>query len=890
MVENSKKQADRKVAAPSVVPQKVDTLLNGDAGVSTEPKSLVGQDVELTTLGRYEVLSELGRGGMGAVYLANDTILKRKVALKIPQFEPSKAEPMKARFRREAEMAAQLNHPNICQVYDVSEIDGRFVMAMEYIPGRTLATYTKPDKLLGTRQAVMQVRRVAQTMELAHQKGMIHRDLKPGNIMLCRPDPNRKTIEPKIMDFGLAKRAESQGEALTKTGEILGTPCYMSKEQWSARETELGPSVDIYSLGVILYELLTGHLPFDVHQEEPPTTWFVRLVTDRPTKPSQHKPDIDSALEQIVMKAIAVEAVDRYRSMAELATALEEWLKGKPAEDLPEPAVELASLNLKLGPETKTFARRKYPRSWPLIAAGFGGLAVLVLGIIIKIKSPDGTTTVVETEQASLTVTTPGGDVISVAVGADKRDSVASASLGSLDGFPRRSTLSAGIGSIDDDAANNYSETLSGLSYRILRFSAARRPTGNSKIKVHYRGWFEDGQVFDSSYEKGQPADFRMADVIAGWREGMQLIGSGGMIQLSVPPKLAFGVSGAAPAIPGNARLHFVIELVEVAPVNSPDGGHSKWTTLFDGADVSQWQTLGPFSVNDGLLTANNENGYAVSSNEYGDFEFEADWRIGEKGNSGIYYRELPSTTQSGTEYQIIDNDGYRDVMKPELETASLWRVVRPLGAIPRPLGEWNQTRIVCRGPLTQHWLNGTQVLEYDTTSSEWHELKKLAEKDVSTIGIRNRGHILLQSLGGEIAFRSIRIRELLAESPIPKLSSAIPDDESTWTGTYVVTNPNTPAGQTATAKVTRRNGSQFTIHVETEKDAWDYECESTGDQFQISKATLLRIVTDVPTGETLITSSKVTCDGERLDVLLSRPVANGVRQVRFSFQRDREE
>ncbi|HQZ65424.1 MAG TPA: DUF1080 domain-containing protein [Planctomycetaceae bacterium] len=615
----------------------MDTLLHGDVGVSTEPKSLVGQDVELTTLGRYEVLGELGRGGMGAVYLANDTILKRKVALKIPQFEPSKAEPMKARFRREAEMAAQLNHPNICQVYDVSEIDGRFVMAMEYIPGRTLATYTKPDKLLGTRQAVMQVRRVAQTMELAHQRGLIHRDLKPGNIMLFRPDPNRKTIEPKIMDFGLAKRAESQGEALTKTGEILGTPCYMSKEQWSARETELGPSVDIYSLGVILYELLTGKLPFDVHPEEPPTTWFVRLVTDKPTKPSQHKPGIDSALEQIVMKAIAVEPEDRFASMAELATALEKWLKGKPAEVLPERAVELASLNLKLKPQTKTFAGRKKSRNWGLIACGFGGLAVLALGIIIKIKSPDGTTRVVETDGNSAEVTPGPGDIVSVSVSGEQE---------------------------------------------------------------------------------------------------------------------------------ANSNAH----------------GAGGWISLFDGKDVTYWSDLGPFHVKDGLLVANNQNGYAVSSNEYGDFEFEADWRIGEKGNSGIYYRELPSTTRSGTEYQIIDNDGYRDVMKPELETASLWSVVRPLGANPQPLGEWNQTRIVCRGPLTQHWLNGTQVLEYDTTSSEWHELKKLAEKDVSTIGIRNRGYILLQSLGGEIAFRSIRIRELSAKSDDSKSDDSNKDaDDAQW-------------------------------------------------------------------------------------------------------------
>jgi serine/threonine protein kinase len=181
------------------------TIINGNPAVDTQPQSVAEQKAPSQILGRYQILGELGRGGMGAVYLADDTKLKRQVALKIPQFEASKAEQMRARFEREAQMAAQLSHPNICQVYDVAEIDGRLVMSMEYIPGKTMAAYTKPGKLLSDRQAVTQIRKVALAVEAAHQKGMIHRDLKPGNIMLCRPDPTRKTIEPKVMDFGLAK-------------------------------------------------------------------------------------------------------------------------------------------------------------------------------------------------------------------------------------------------------------------------------------------------------------------------------------------------------------------------------------------------------------------------------------------------------------------------------------------------------------------------------------------------------------------------------------------------------------------------------------------------------------------------------------------------------------
>jgi serine/threonine protein kinase len=275
-------------AEKSSNPRTQNTATNASAKASTHPQSLVSVPLPFTTLGRYTVLREIGRGGMGAVYLAEDTMLKRQVALKIPQFEPSKAEQMQARFLREAQMAAQLSHPNICQTYDVAVIDGQYVMTMEYIEGKTLAAYAKPNKLLGSRQVVTLVRKVALAVEAAHQKGMIHRDLKPGNIILCRPDPTRKMVEPKVMDFGLAKSIAGGDIELTKSGMIVGTACYMSKEQWSGKEGKLGAVCDVFSLGVILYELLTGQLPYDVEDGEPPTSWLVKLMTEPQRRPSEH--------------------------------------------------------------------------------------------------------------------------------------------------------------------------------------------------------------------------------------------------------------------------------------------------------------------------------------------------------------------------------------------------------------------------------------------------------------------------------------------------------------------------------------------------------------------------------------------------------------------------
>ncbi len=389
-------------ASPEAVPYaeptpvlKPETLSNARLQVDTQPKSVVNSAPQAKTLGRYMILSELGRGGMGAVYLADDSVLKRKVALKIPQFEPEKAEQMQARFLREAQLAAQLSHPNICQIHDVGVIDGQYVMAMEYIEGKTLAAFAKPGKLLSERQVVSLVKKVALAVEAAHHQGMIHRDLKPGNIMLPKPTPTRKTIEPKVMDFGLAKSLDARTTELTKSGMIVGTPCYMSKEQWSGKDAQLGPPCDVYSLGVILYELLTGSLPYDVEDGEPATSWFVKLVTEPQRRLSERKPDIDAGLDAIVMKAIAKEPSDRFATMADFAGTLEAWLKGKPVTGQTLLGIQLGALaDLK-----PTHAAKPNPGGgWrrivtkPLVMwGGLGGfLCLFIFGVWLVIKRPDG--------------------------------------------------------------------------------------------------------------------------------------------------------------------------------------------------------------------------------------------------------------------------------------------------------------------------------------------------------------------------------------------------------------------------------------------------------------------------------------------------------------------
>ena len=643
---------------PELPPVKGETLMTGDAKVATHPQSMVGPAPapQFQTLGRYTVIGELGRGGMGVVYLADDTVLKRKVALKIPQFEPDKADQMQARFVREAQMAAQLSHINICQIYDVGVIDGQYVMAMEYIDGKTLSGFTKAGKLISERQAVYFVRKVAIAVEAAHQKGLIHRDLKPGNIMLPKADPVTKVIEPKVMDFGLAKSLEARTTELTKSGMIVGTPCYMSKEQWSGRDAQLGPQCDIYSLGIILYELLTGKLPYDVDDEEPATAWFVKLVTQPQIRPTERKPDVDPALDAIVMRAIAKEAPDRYPSMAEFAKDLDAWLKGKakPAGQslvgqLPPGLLPLApppvNLLLDLGdiesiksqPSLTIPTRRKPPGAIPTWAQWAGGAAVFLLGITFW-------------------------------------------------------------------------------------FSIEKKPDGTVEVK---------GELNTTEAPKETPLDQR--------------------------------------------------------PAEQPDG--DGWISLFNGTDVSRWSTLGPFSVDNGQLVSTGRRGNAITRNEYSEFELEAEWRIGKGGNSGIYYREPSDATNyvyAGNEFSIADDASFdSSVLTPDRRTGSLYGVIAPSISATKPVGEWNQTRIVCRGTTVEHWLNGGRIVRYDTASNEFRQViaQSTIKAGKENIGTRQTGRILLQSHTGEVAFRSVRIRELSADST-PTMVDAVSESAGPRTST----------------------------------------------------------------------------------------------------------
>lgn len=283
------------------------------------PASQTRTDGDLPeSFGRYRVVRKLGTGGMGTVYLAEDTELGRPVALKVPHVNARTDADVLQRFEREAKIAAQLLHPHICKVFDVGTWNGTPYLTMEFVNGRSLA---EAESSLSDRQAIQLVRKIAMAMERAHQLQIVHRDLKPANILLTAGG------EPKLTDFGLARRLGGSEHRLTQSGMVVGTPAYMALEQLQGEVDQIGPQCDVYSLGVILFELLTGRLPFDVPDDAPAMTLFAKILTTPPDAPSKYRPGLDPQLEAIVVKATAQQCSVRYASMTAFSAALGQYLK-----------------------------------------------------------------------------------------------------------------------------------------------------------------------------------------------------------------------------------------------------------------------------------------------------------------------------------------------------------------------------------------------------------------------------------------------------------------------------------------------------------------------------------------------------------------------------------
>ncbi|HUQ68663.1 MAG TPA: family 16 glycoside hydrolase [Planctomycetaceae bacterium] len=682
---------DAEQFARELVKQQKLTAYQAQQVYSGRGKSLV--------LGNYVVLDKLGQGGMGMVLKAQHRRMNRLVALKVLSPAITKTPEVVARFHREVQAAARLEHPNIVAAYDADEANGTHFFVMQFVEGQDLSAIVKAKGVLPVEQAVNCILQAARGLEFAHRQGVIHRDIKPANLLL-----DSKGVV-KILDMGLARIEGDTGvqAELTNTGAVMGTIDYMAPEQ-ALNTKSADARSDIYSLGISLWYLLVGRPAFSgeslmarmlAHRES-----AIPSIREALASSGRASPQLLNGLDTVFQRMVAKRSADRYQSMTEVIAALESCLRGETAE---APSVA--------APSSEDSKFREF----------LDGLQNTDLSIAAAKKSKSRSKTATITEQDS------------------------------------EPTLSVAASDANTDP-----------------HSFLSRPARRRK-QPPKRAWWQDHRV-----------------QIGGGLAAVALLV--GVIVITITNKDGSKTTVAVPA--SSAQSVEVIQdgrsVVKVEKTSPPGskppppvvafGENSAsmndgWIDLFNGTATSRWQSLGPFRVENQLLTAASQ-GLAITKDEYADFELEFDWKIAEGGNGGVYYRNplsfLNSHAVPGLEYQLLDNARHPNGSNPLTTAASLYSLVAPSADVTRPLGEFNTSRIVAQGPLVAHWLNGTKVLTYNSSRLDF-----LAMVRTKPIGARFsgseplRGPIALQGHTGTVAFRKIRIREL-SSGPEAAASAAI--------------------------------------------------------------------------------------------------------------------
>lgn len=363
---------------------------------------MIVKDMELTGehLSNYKIIGKLGKGGMATVYKAHELSLNRVVALKVLSPQLSEDKDYIKRFQREAQAAAQLNHPHIVQVYAIGEEKGLYYFAMEYIKGKSLAHIKKEEGVLAPEKAVTLIKQVAEALAEAHGAGLVHRDIKPSNIMID------SLGRAKVTDFGIAYVTHAQTK-LTREGSIIGTPEYLSPEQCEGKTVD--QRSDIYSLGVTLYEVLTGKTPYEA---DTPVSMLMKIVKGDFPPISEVNPNVPASLRDIVEKMMQTDPKKRYANMEEVKKAFEGFEKsafpsGQPAEKMPVTATyqEIeAQSEARAGSKSSKWAAVVVAAVIVLLMGGAFAAKVLILDK--KKSEPSSTSSPVEETKAASSETT----------------------------------------------------------------------------------------------------------------------------------------------------------------------------------------------------------------------------------------------------------------------------------------------------------------------------------------------------------------------------------------------------------------------------------------------------------------------------------------------------
>jgi tetratricopeptide (TPR) repeat protein/tRNA A-37 threonylcarbamoyl transferase component Bud32 len=328
---------------------------------------------ELTTgstfAGRYQIIEELGKGGMGRVYKVFDTDIKEKVALKLLKSEIASDRDTIERFSNELRYARKISHRNVCRMYDLGKEAGNYFITMEYVSGEDLKSFIRRSRQLALGTAVFMAKQVCDGLVEAHRLGVVHRDLKPGNIMIDREG------NAKIMDFGIARSISAKG--ITGAGVMIGTPEYMSPEQVEGKDVD--QRSDIYSLGVILYEMVTGRVPFE---GETPLSVAVRQKTEAAPDPRKSNAQVPEDLSHLILKCLEKDKERRYQNADELRADLEKIEKGIPTTERPIPKRKTVTSK----PITVTLSREKL--LIPTVVIALVAIAAVIWFVFLKKKAP----------------------------------------------------------------------------------------------------------------------------------------------------------------------------------------------------------------------------------------------------------------------------------------------------------------------------------------------------------------------------------------------------------------------------------------------------------------------------------------------------------------------
>jgi hypothetical protein len=693
---------------------------------------------------RYQIKRLIGRGGMGAVYEGFDTRLDRRVAIKIlPGGSDSKPGAL-VRFEREAKAMAALDHPNIVQIHDYGQTpDGNPYFVMEFIDGMDVH-HLRHSGQLNLAGALDLVSQVCSALQYAHSRGIVHRDIKPGNILV-----NRDGVA-KVADFGLAKVLGSEDQphhdpTLTQSGTAVGTPDYMAPEQFDGSHVD--HRADIYSLGVMLYDLLTG--------SPPRGAW----------PPPSQRVQIDVRLDEIVLRALQQNPSARYQAASEVRADIDSvkiTTGGGPLPPGVDPAplpsriassaaIQAAPANSRAAPSVKIRAEEHPERASDAnhVSGGLGStmlvlglLAIAILGglaffLANRGGSPNhGNQTLVENTNIHRDV--PPG------LTADDLKEVGDIWFGPH-GF-----IGVSMQAIDWEQAAALAKR---TGAEILSVDESD-PAWSSR-----HGWLRD--------------HFAVPLAMQTWVLSQ---GKSHLLdpQQIVAPELANPSSGH----PRHKVLLYWPSGNTALPVpqnksDNPAPATGDWIVLFDGADVSRWKgSKDPdfpddsWGIEDGALRnfhgTNDQN--LETRERYQNFELEFEWKLSAGGNSGIFYGQI---FHGQREFQLVDDAGHHNGKVPVTSCGALCYFIPPNeNKKLQPAGEYNRGKLIVRGNQVEHWINGQKVVEYELASPNLKSLASAGQfknlpgyKELDTEA--GEVPITLQSHAGNVWFRNIRIRKL---------------------------------------------------------------------------------------------------------------------------------